>query len=317
MRSFSATATRPRWRKIGKHEGGEEDAHGHRQGARRGHRPGSPTKVEKMISGAGSIPPIARPSTNWLFGQPVVAARPRPAWRKGITVKAPPKVSRPGLQPLEEDRRGQRDAIVPTARRPVPAPVARRASGPRPSQRRAIRPQLVGEPGRQQHQHEARRGEGGQREGGDGDRGQPPVGDEGPARAAPPRAATTAPTAAREAVEERVEMAREVGLDVEDREAEHEDEARQHEAEPGEEAAELAAAQPPEVDAQLVRLRPGKHLVDGEHLLERVLARSSRSSSTHSRLIIAICAAGPPPGEGAELEEADEDRGSRFDGAES
>ena len=66
-------------------------------------------------------------------------------------------------------------------------------------------------------------------------------------------------------------MAGEVGLDVEDREAEHEDEAGQHEAEAGEEAAELAAAQAAEVDAELVRLGAGEHLVDGEQLLEALL----------------------------------------------
>ena len=102
-------------------------------------------------------------------------------------------------------------------------------------------------------------------------------------------------------------MAGQVGLDVERREAEHEDEAGQHEAKPGEEAAPLAAAVAAEVDAELVRLRAGEHLVDGEQTLEVRLAdppfliyalaldhRDLRCRST--------------PGEAAELEEANEDR---------
>lgn len=63
-------------------------------------------------------------------------------------------------------------------------------------------------------------------------------------------------------------MPGQVGFDVEDREAEHEQEARQHEAEAGEEAAELAASQSPEVDAELVSLGAGEHLIDREELLE-------------------------------------------------
>src|SRR6476620_12690774 len=106
-------------------------------------------------------------------------------------------------------------------------------------------------------------------------------------------------------------MAGKAGLDVENREAQHEDEARQHDPEPGEEAAELAAPQPAEVDAELMRLGAGKDLVDGEHLLEAglrdppllvdALALDHRDLRRRTT-----------PGQAAELEEADEDRAERF-----
>src|SRR6202011_4892856 len=74
-----------------------------------------------------------------------------------------------------------------------------------------------------------------------------------------------------EAIEECVQVPGDVGLDVEDREGEHENESRQHEPESGDETTQLAATQPAEVDAQLVRLGPRKHLVYGENLLKGVL----------------------------------------------
>jgi hypothetical protein len=115
----------------------------------------------------------------------------------------------------------------------------------------------------------------------------------------------------RESVEELVEVAGEVGLDVEDRQPEHQDEARQHEAEPGEEAAELAAANPPEVDAELVGLRAGEDLVDGEKLLELLLGDPvllvDALALDHGDL-----RRGPAPGEQAELQEPGEDRARRI-----
>ena len=75
----------------------------------------------------------------------------------------------------------------------------------------------------------------------------------------------------REAVEDLVEVAGEVGLDVEVREQEHQQEAREHESEAGGEPPEAPAADPPEVDAQLCRLGTGEHLVDGEGAPERLL----------------------------------------------
>ena len=107
-------------------------------------------------------------------------------------------------------------------------------------------------------------------------------------------------------VEELVEMPGEVGLDVEDRQRQHEHEAGQHEAEASEEAAELAAPDPAEVDAQLVRLRARKHLVDGERLLEGLLVDPvllvDALALEHRDL-----RRGAAPGERAELQEANED----------
>ena len=115
----------------------------------------------------------------------------------------------------------------------------------------------------------------------------------------------------RQSVEEVVQVAGQVGLDVEDREAEHEQEAGQHEAEAGEEAAQPAAAQAAEVDAELVRLRAGKDLVDGEQSFEARLGDPllfiDALALDHRDL-----RRRPAPGEAAELEEADEDRAQRF-----
>jgi hypothetical protein len=57
---------------------------------------------------------------------------------------------------------------------------------------------------------------------------------------------------------------REIEREVEPREQKHQHEARQHEAEPSKHAAPAAPCQHPEMDAQLVRLRSGQHLVDRE-----------------------------------------------------
>ena len=114
-------------------------------------------------------------------------------------------------------------------------------------------------------------------------------------------------------VEEAIQVAGQICLDVEDREAEHEDEARQHEAEAGEEAAHLAAAEAAEVDAELMSLWAGEDLVDGEQFLEAQLGDPplliDELPLDHRDL-----RRRPSPGEQAELEEADEDRAEWFDG---
>ena len=80
---------------------------------------------------------------------------------------------------------------------------------------------------------------------------------------------------------------------------------------PARKPAELAAAHPAEVDAELVRLGPGQHLVDGERLLEGLLGDPA--------LLVDALALDhrdlrrrPAPGERAELQEADEDRAGRI-----
>jgi len=106
-------------------------------------------------------------------------------------------------------------------------------------------------------------------------------------------------------------MSCKVGLDVKDRQPEHEQEAGQHESETGEEAAELAASDSPEVDAQLVRLRTGKDLVDGQGFLEGLFVDPAL-------LVDALlldhrdlgCRAAP--GERTELQESNEDRARRI-----
>ena len=88
------------------------------------------------------------------------------------------------------------------------------------------------------------------------------------------------------------------------------EEAREHEAEPGEQAPELAAPDPAEVHAQLVRLGAGQHLVYGERLLERLLVDPAflvdALALDHRDL-----SRRPAPRQGAELEEAGEDRRGR------
>ena len=106
-------------------------------------------------------------------------------------------------------------------------------------------------------------------------------------------------------------MVGEVGLHVQDRQPQHQDEAGQHEPEAREEAAELAASEPAEVDAQLVRLGPGEHLVDGQRLLEGVLVDPAL-------LVDALALdhrdlrSGPAPGKRSELQEASEDGARRI-----
>ena len=209
------------------------------------------------------------------------------------------------LQSLEEDRRRQRDGDRPGGDgqdREGSDREAVGAIGPAPP----VRPQLVGDAAAEQDQDEGDPHPQGQGETDYGDDRQRHVGDE---RFAEPDqgAGDQRPDRRRQPVEEAVQVPGEIGLDVEDREAEHEDEARQHEPEAGEEAAELAAAQAAEVDAELVGLGAGKDLVDRQQLLEARLVdpaflidalvlnhRDLRGRST--------------PGEQAELEETDEDR---------
>jgi hypothetical protein len=108
-----------------------------------------------------------------------------------------------------------------------------------------------------------------------------------------------------------VQVAGDVRADIERREGEHEQKAGEHEAEPGKEPAQLAAAQAPEVDAELVRLRAGEHLVDGE------LAFEARLADPH--LFIDALALDhrdlrgrAAPRERPELQEAGEDRPRRI-----
>src|SRR5213592_4827513 len=102
-------------------------------------------------------------------------------------------------------------------------------------------------------------------------------------------------------------MPSKVGLDVEDREAEHEDEAGQHESQAGEEPAQPAAAQSTEVDAELVGLGAGQHLVDGEQALEAPLGDPPLfidALALNHRYLRRRAS----PGEAAKLEKAKEDR---------
>jgi hypothetical protein len=80
---------------------------------------------------------------------------------------------------------------------------------------------------------------------------------------------------------------------------------------PSPEAAELAAAQPPEVDAELVRLRPRQHLVDRELALEPLLVEPAflvYALALDHRDLRRRAA----PGEAAELEKAEEKGGRRI-----
>src|SRR5262249_34683629 len=107
------------------------------------------------------------------------------------------------------------------------------------------------------------------------------------------------------------EVTGEVRLDVERREAEHQDEARQHEAEASEEPAPFAPAVAAEVDAELVCLGAGEHLIDREQALEVGLADPpfliDALALDHRYL-----RRRPSPGEAAKLEEAHEDRAEGF-----
>ena len=187
-------------------------------------------------------------------------------------MKAPPKVSRPGLQPLPEDRRVQRDRHRSREDDEDGRSERERVRAPSPAP--GVRPQLVGEPSTEQDQDEVRVSEQRQGEARDRDQRQRDVRDEGAAEA-DDRPRDDRADRRCQAVEELVEMPGQVRLDVEDRQGQHQDEAGQHEAEAGEEAAELAAAEASEVDAELVRLGTGEDLKDGEGLLEALLGDPS------------------------------------------
>ena len=55
---------------------------------------------------------------------------------------------------------------------------------------------------------------------------------------------------------------RNIEPEIEPGQGEHQHEARQHEAEPGEKAAEAFPGEHSHMDAELMRLGPGQHLVD-------------------------------------------------------
>ena len=245
---------------------------------------------------------------NWLVGQPVVAFD-RALAQEGIDREGAAEGQQACLQALEEDLAGEgdRDRAAededdgegPRGHRTGPAEPAR-----------GVPPDLVDEAAAEQDEDEARVREQGQGEAGDGDQDEWGVGEEGSAEP-DNRPGDERADRGREPVEEGLQVAGEVGLDVEDREAEHEQEARQHEAEAGEEAAEPAAAQAPEVDAELVRLGTGEDLVDGELALEGLLGDPP--------LLVDALALDhrdlrrrPAPGQAAEPEKASEDRAERF-----
>ena len=173
-----------------------------------------------------------------------------------------------------------------------------------------VRPQLVGEAGADEHEREPDAGEQGEHERDRREGRERGVGDER-AREAPEGAGDERADRGLEPVEELVELLGESGLDVGHRQGEHEEEAGQHEAEPGQEAAELAAAQAAEVDAQLVGLRAGEDLVDGERLLEGLLVDPALlvdALALDHRDLRGRAA----PGEGAELQEAQEEPPERL-----
>ena len=168
-----------------------------------------------------------------------------------------------------------------------------------------VGPELIGEPTGKQNEDEADRDEVGEDEADDGDSRQGNVADEGLGQ--PNQCSGNESTDSRgEAIEETVQVPGQAGLDIEDREAEHQDEAGEHEAEAGEEAAQLAPSEAAEVDAELVGLGSRQHLIDGEELLEGVLGDPVL-------LVDALVLdhrdlrRRPAPGEQAELQEADED----------
>ena len=91
--------------------------------APQGPPPRYPTKVEKMISGAGSRPDSARPSRNCalLIQAPRVTAS---CCRNGMTVYAPPKVNSPAFNPDQNSAGSGMDAtrmLSPVSGPPVNA----------------------------------------------------------------------------------------------------------------------------------------------------------------------------------------------------
>ncbi len=73
-----------------------------------------------MISGAGSTPLIARPSTNWLSVSQWWTST-ELCCRNGITVNAPPKVSNPALRPSQKIVAVNEAVTVPTMPRSTAA----------------------------------------------------------------------------------------------------------------------------------------------------------------------------------------------------
>src|ERR671911_520682 len=220
-----------------------------------------------MISGAGSTPLMARPSTN---SPSVSQCWPSTAvpCRYGITVYAPPKVTRPALSPPEDLGGKRKRQRAGRNREKRVGGKCERVCSARAA--RGVCPQLVGESGTEQYKRKARGCEHRQSERGDGEQRQRNVRDE---RMAQPhkRAGHNRPYRRRQPVEQLVEVVGKIGLGVQDGQRQHQDKAGQHEAEPREEAAELATTNPAEVDAQLVRLGPREYLIDGKRLLERLL----------------------------------------------
>jgi len=100
-------------------------------------------------------------------------------------------------------------------------------------------------------------------------------------------------------------------LDVQDRQRQHQQEAGQHEADLRKQATYLAASYPAEINAQLVRLGAGQHLVDGQRLLEGLLVDPvllvDALALDHRDLRRRAA-----PGERPELQEANEDRERRI-----
>ena len=187
-----------------------------------------------------------------------------------------------------EGKRGRRDR----ARPPGPA--------------RRVRPELVGDAAAEQDDHEARLGERGQAEGRDREHGEECVGDERSAEA-DDGAGNERADRGTEPIEDLVEARRERRLDVERREAEHEQETGQHEAESGGEAAEPAGAVATEEHAELVRLGTGQDLVDGQRLAEGLLRDPALLVDELALELGDLCRRAAP-GEGAEMEEAPENR---------
>ena len=98
----------------------------------------------------------------------------------------------------------------------------------------------------------------------------------------------------------------EVEPEVEPRQSEHQDEAGQHEAQARRQSAAPAAGDHTEMDAQLVRLRPGQNLIHGEQPIE--------PPARHPLLVVHQRAPyhrdlryRPAPGEETEAQEAPED----------
>src|SRR5829696_5671420 len=200
-----------------------------------------------MINGAGSTPLSARPSTN----SPAVSQcrwSTAPSCKNGTTVYAPPNVSGPAFRPSQKIATFSERVIPPSSAHASPGPGAIAVS---------VCPELVGETGADEHKREPDTGD--QREherdhGQDCERG---VGDER-AREAPEGAGDERADRRAESVEELVELLGKSGLDVGHRQGEHEEEAGEHESESGQEAAELAAAQAPEVDADAWACGPAR-----------------------------------------------------------